>query len=130
MGGMHYLNPGGHGLGPVITTVYCLVTCLVIRRTGDLWMPFGIHAAWDWGITFVYGVPSGGQLTQQHLLSAQLHGPAWLTGGTYGPEASWPNLALLVIWGCFFSVWLRGVKYPNPAAGSAAILDPRSKQKR
>jgi uncharacterized protein len=130
MGGMHYLNPGGHGLGPVITTVYCLVTCLVIRRTGDLWMPFGIHAAWDWGITFVYGVPSGGQLTQQHLLSAQLHGPAWLTGGTYGPEASWPNLALLVIWGCFFSVWLRGVKYPNLAAGSAAILDPRSKRKR
>jgi hypothetical protein len=35
MGGMHYFNPGGHGLGPFVI-FYCLVTCLIVRRTGDL----------------------------------------------------------------------------------------------
>jgi membrane protease YdiL (CAAX protease family) len=114
MGGMHFLNPGGHGLGPFVTFLYCLVTCLVIRRTGDLWMAVGIHAAWDWGAIFFYSVPSGGQMGQGHLLNATLHGPAWLTGGIYGPEAGWPNVALQVIWGILFSTWLRRAKYPKP----------------
>jgi membrane protease YdiL (CAAX protease family) len=121
MGGAHYFNPGGHGLGPVAATLYCLVTCLVVRRTGDLWMPLGIHSAWSWGEVFLYGVPSSGQVAHGHLLNASFHGPAWLTGGAFGPEASWLNIALLVIWWFIFSAWLRGVKYPNPAA----IPDPR-----
>jgi len=116
MAGAHFLNPGGHGLGPFVVLLYCLVTCLVIRRTGDLWMALGIHGAWDWGANFFYGVPSGGQLGQGHLLNASLHGPTWLTGGTFGPEGGWPNVALLVVWGIFFSVWLRGVKYPSLSA--------------
>jgi membrane protease YdiL (CAAX protease family) len=115
MGGTHYLHPGGHGLGPPITFVYCMVTCLVIRRTGDLWMALGIHAAWDWAAIFLYGIPSGGGIGQGRLLNSSFHGPDWATGGQYGPEASWPNLLLLVIWAIFFSVWLSGVKYPNPA---------------
>ena len=55
MGGAHYFNPGGHGLGPVTAFLYCLATCVVIRRTGDLWMALGIHAAWSWGEVFFYG---------------------------------------------------------------------------
>jgi CAAX protease family protein len=109
------------GLGPFVTLLYCPVTCLVIRRTGDLWMALGIHAAWDWGANFFYGVPSGGQLGQGHLLNATLRGPEWLTGGAFGPEGAWPSVVLLIISGIFFSVRLRGLKYPNPAA----ILDPR-----
>jgi uncharacterized protein len=122
MGGAHYFNPGGHGLGPVAATLYCMVTCLVLRRTGDLWMPLGIHSAWNWGEVFFYAVPSSGQSAHGHLLNGSFHGPAWLTGGAFGPEASWPNIALLVIWWFIFSAWLHGVKYPNPAA----IPDPRA----
>ena len=121
MGGMHYLNPGGHGLGPVAAFLYCMVTCVVIRRTGDLWMALGLHAAWSWGEVFFYGVVSSGFPGQGHLLNSNFHGPAWLTGGTFGPEASWPSLVLLVVWGILFSVGLRGVKYPN----LAAVPDPR-----
>ncbi len=125
MGGAHYFNPGGHGLGPVAATLYCLATCLVLRRTGDLWMPLGIHSAWSWGEVFFYGVPSSGQSAHGHLLNATFHGAAWLTGGAFGPEASWANIALLVIWWFVFSAWLRGVKYPNPAA----IPDPRMRMR-
>jgi uncharacterized protein len=121
MGGMHYLNPGGHGLGPVAATEYCLVTCLVLRRTGDLWMPLGIHSGWNWGAVFFYGMTSGGFAGHPHFLNASFHGPLWLTGGAFGAEAGWPNLALLTIWAIGFSLWLHGVKYPNPAA----IPDPR-----
>ena len=51
-----------------------------------------------------------------HLFSASFHGNPWLTGGGFGPEASIFTLVLLAIWGVIFSVWLRGVRYPNPAA--------------
>ena len=51
-----------------------------------------------------------------HLFSASFHGNPLLTGGGFGPEASIFTLVLLAIWGVIFSVWLRGVKYPNPAA--------------
>ena len=120
MGGAHYFNPGGRGLGPVSATAYCLVTCLIFRSTGDLWMPLGIHSAWSWGEVFFYGVPSSGQVAQGHLLNASLHGSAWLTGGTFGPEASVIELIVLAIWWFGFSAWLHGAKYPNPVA----IPDP------
>ncbi len=121
MGGMHYFNPGGHGLGPVAATIYCLVTCLVIRRTGNLWMPMGIHAGWSWGVVFFFGLPSSGLAGVGHLLNGSVHGATWLTGGEFGIEASVPNLILLALWGVGFFAWLRGVKYPNPAA----VPDPR-----
>jgi uncharacterized protein len=116
MGGMHYFNPGGHGLGPVAATMYCLVTCLVLRRTGDLWMPLGLHASWGWCEVYFYGVPDSGYPANGHLFTASFHGNRLLTGGGFGPEASIFSLVMLVIWGVIFSVWLRGVRYPNPAA--------------
>jgi uncharacterized protein len=116
MGGMHYLNPGGHGLGPLAAFIYCMVTCLVIRRTGDLWMALGIHSGWAWGEVYLYGVLDSGFPGKGHLLNSSFHGPTWLTGGEFGMEASLPSLALLIIWGIIFSIWLRGVKYPNAAA--------------
>jgi uncharacterized protein len=122
MGGMHYFNPGGHGLGPIAATEYCLVTALVLRRTGDLWMALGIHAAWDWGEIYFYGIQSSGFPSQGHLLNPSFHGPVSLTGGTFGVEASWPSLIILALWGIIFAVWLRGTKYPNPAA----VPDPRA----
>jgi uncharacterized protein len=123
MGGLHYFNPGGHGLGPVAATEYCLVTALVLRRTGDLWMPLGIHAAWGWGEFYFYGIQSSGYPSQGHLLNPSFHGPVSLTGGAFGVEASLPSLIMLAIWGIIFAVWLRGAKYPNPLA----VPDPRAK---
>jgi uncharacterized protein len=116
MGGLHYFNPGGHGLGPVSATMYCLATVLVLRRTGDLWMPLGIHAASAWAEVYFYGVPDSGYPANGHLFTASFHGNTLLTGGGFGPEASIFTLVLMIIWGLIFSLWLRGVKYPNPAA--------------
>jgi uncharacterized protein len=105
--------------------MYCLVTVLVLRRTGDLWMLLGIHSAWAWAEVYFYGVPDSGYPANGHLFNASFHGNLWLTGGGFGPEASIFTLVMLVIWGVIFSVWLRGAKYPNPEA----IPDPRRRNK-
>jgi len=68
-----------------------------VRRTGSLWFAVGMHAAFDFGETFLYSVPDSGVVLPGHLSDATLHGPAWLTGGTVGPEASVFDFVLLII---------------------------------
>jgi hypothetical protein len=56
-----------------------------------------MHAAWDWGESFFYGVPDSGAVAQGHLLNSSLHGANWLTGGTVGPEGSWLVFPVLLL---------------------------------
>jgi len=65
-----------------------LLLALTLKRTGNLWLAVGWHAAFDFGESFLFSVPDSGTLLPGHLSNATLHGPAWLTGGTVGPEGS------------------------------------------
>ncbi|MGA7224367.1 MAG: type II CAAX endopeptidase family protein [Candidatus Acidiferrales bacterium] len=116
MGAAHMLNPGWNFVGVFATAGYGLVACLLLRRTGDLWMPIGLHAGWNWSELYFYGVPSGGFAPQGHLFNGNLHGPVSLTGMPYGVEASWLNIALLIIWWFVFAKWFREVRYPRQTA--------------
>ena len=52
-----------------------------------LWLPIGIHMAWDIAEGNFFGVQNSGT-EQTGLLHTVLTGPEWLTGGSFGPEAS------------------------------------------
>ena len=84
----HMANIGETWIGGFDTALAGLTFCLALRRTGSLWFPIGLHAGWDWAETYFYGVADSGMPASGHLLSSALHGPAWMTGGTAGPEAS------------------------------------------
>ena len=88
-----------------------LLLCLFLRRTGNLWCAVGFHLGYDWGQTFLYGVPNSGLLPSQSLLNASLSGPRWLTGGSVGPEASiFTPLTLLPV-AIIFSRFYRENRY-------------------
>ena len=55
--------------------------------TRSLWMPIGLHAAWNFTQGAIYDVPVSG-FDQQGLVTAQLSGPEILSGGAFGLEAS------------------------------------------
>ncbi len=107
-GYVHHSNPHENGMGATTAGLVGLVFCLLLRRAGDLWMPIGFHAAWDWGETYFYGVPDSGQLLPGHLFSTNFTGPSWLTGGTVGPEGSWLCILLLICLWFIFAACLRG----------------------
>jgi hypothetical protein len=65
-----------------------LLAAFTLTRTGSLWFAIGMHSAWDWGESFLYSVPDSGLVVRGHLLNSSFDGPAWLTGGAVGPEAS------------------------------------------
>jgi hypothetical protein len=56
-------------------------------RTRRLWFPMGVHAAWNFTQGGIFGVAVSGNASDG-LLHGNLHGPAWLTGGEFGAEAS------------------------------------------
>jgi membrane protease YdiL (CAAX protease family) len=82
------VNAGENWLGSVSLVIVGLLLAFTLQRTGSLWFAIGIHAAWDWTQSFLYGVPDSGVTFAGHLLNPTFHGSKWMTGGTAGPEAS------------------------------------------
>jgi membrane protease YdiL (CAAX protease family) len=56
--------------------------------TRSLWVSMGMHFAWNVCEELIYGLPNSGGAPHVSLLHAIVRGPAWLTGGNFGPEAS------------------------------------------
>lgn len=96
-GAVHLRNPGEGPVGALSVFVIGMFLCFTLRRTGTLWFAIGFHSAYDFGETFVYSVPDSGIVMPGHLLASSFHGPAWLTGGTVGPEGSVFDFVLIAI---------------------------------
>lgn len=119
-GAIHLLNPGEAWTGIGGAAAIGFFFCLTIRRTGSIWFAVGFHAAWDWGETFLWGVPDSGTTSLGHLFAPSLvNGPTWLTGGTVGPEGSVLCFLLIaVLWALFHFVYPRAT-YSYEAAVTA-----------
>ena len=96
-GAVHLRNPGEGPVGALSVLVIGMFLCFTLRRTGTLWFAIGFHAAYDFGETYVYSVPDSGIVMPGHLLASSFHGPAWLTGGTVGPEGSVFDFVIMAI---------------------------------
>jgi membrane protease YdiL (CAAX protease family) len=96
-GGLHLANPGATPLAGATVVMAGLMFCALYALTGRLWVPIGVHLAWNLAQGYLFGATvSGGTLGGSVLLSTARPGaPAWLTGGTFGPEAS--VLALILV---------------------------------
>ena len=69
--------------------------------TRSLWLPMGLHAAWNFTQGEIYDVPVSGN-DQHGLVQAKMSGPEILSGGTFGLEAS--VIALVIA--TAFGLWL------------------------
>jgi membrane protease YdiL (CAAX protease family) len=74
-------------------------------RTRSLWLPLGLHWAWNWAQASLLGLPVSGieRIAPAPLLQAMNAGPDWLTGGAYGIEGGAACtvallISTLVIW--------------------------------
>ena len=97
-GATHLSNSGEKLLGAIMAGAFGLVAAFALWRTGNLWVPIGMHTSWDWGETYFYGTPDSGILARGHFLNSTPHGPQWLSGGSVGPEGSYLVFAILIIW--------------------------------
>ena len=96
--------------------------CALHALTGRLWVPIGLHLAWNSAQGYLFGaaVCGSGLSGSIAIITAHPGAPAWLTGGTFGPEAS--VFALLLV----SSVTVVALRLAHKAAAStSARILPR-----
>jgi uncharacterized protein len=93
-GMLHLLNPGATFLNAATIGVEAgVLLAAAYMLTRRLWLCIGIHIAWNFTQGGIFSVAvSGG--SAKGLLQATMIGPDWLTGGTFGVEASVVALAV------------------------------------
>jgi len=85
------------------------------KYSGTLWLPIGIHWAWNFTQGNVFGIPVSGTDPGASILHGTMSGPDILTGGVFGAEAS----IITVIFGTALSAWfiVRVRKTPSSPIG-------------
>lgn len=79
--------------GVLLSAVYML--------TRSVWMAIGIHWSWNFFEGPVFGTPVSGNRFLL-LIESELEGPAWITGGPFGPEAGIVALVVATATGVYF----------------------------
>jgi len=104
-GAAHAFNPGSSWVATSFIAIEAGVLLAgAYMLTRSLWMPMGLHAAWNFTQGEVFDIPVSG-LDQHGLVAAKIAGPALLTGGSFGLEAS--LLTLIVATGAGAGIlWL------------------------
>jgi membrane protease YdiL (CAAX protease family) len=92
---VHLWNPSHTWLSTGNTILVGVAFSMAYLRTRSLWLPLGMHFAWNFVLGYGLGLPVSGIQFSKTLLSASVAGSAQLTGGDYGPEGGW--LATVVI---------------------------------
>ncbi|HEM5077920.1 TPA: CPBP family intramembrane metalloprotease [Streptococcus suis] len=86
-----FLHLGNDGLSliPLLDlTLFAILACLVMLKTGNLWVISGIHAAWNCFQGNFFAFPVSGSQAGQAFISVNTAGPDWLSGGAFGVEGS------------------------------------------
>jgi hypothetical protein len=83
---VHLGNPAHTWFSTINTMLVGIPLSIAYLRTRALWMPVGIHFAWNYVQGFVFGLPVSGFRFPATFLNPRVHGGEWLTGSSYGPE--------------------------------------------
>ncbi|MES2584202.1 MAG: CPBP family intramembrane glutamic endopeptidase [Pseudomonadota bacterium] len=99
---MHLPNPEATALSSAAIAleagVMLAAAYMVTRR---VWLAIGIHVAWNFTQSGIFGAPTSG-VPSPGFLEGQLHGPALLSGGSFGPEASIVAVTVCLALGLYF----------------------------
>lgn len=110
---LHLLNPGAGLASTIGVALFGVLAALGYWATGHIWMPIGMHAAWNLFEGPIYGfLVSGANLGGVFVL--RVNGPEWVTGGTFGPEAGALTIVPMVIMIGAVYFWGLGRKPAQP----------------
>lgn len=101
-GASHLLNPNASMIGAVgIAFEAGVMLGAAYMLTRSLWMPMGIHAAWNFAQGEIYDIPVSGSKVHG-IFVARLSGNPLLTGNGFGLEASLITIGVASL----FGIWL------------------------
>lgn len=92
---VHGTNDGFSLIGFLSIMVAGFLFGLLFLKSGQLWLPTAMHAAWNFTQGVICGFPTSGIETYA-LTRTTTSGPDWLSGGVFGFEGSILALLLLI----------------------------------
>jgi membrane protease YdiL (CAAX protease family) len=115
---LHGANPNSTWLGLLNTAGFGILFGYAFLRSGDLWLPIGLHFGWNFTLP-LFGVNVSG-LTMR-LTGYEMDwsiGPVW-SGGEYGPEGS--VLTSIVLLALALYLWKAPVRKMMPCVPGSLL---------
>jgi membrane protease YdiL (CAAX protease family) len=121
----HLFNPGATVWSALIIAIEAGgMLAAAYAATRNLWVPIGLHFGWNYAEGAIFGTDISGKSAPEGLLHSALSGPAAISGGEFGPEASVYTLVAGVVLTIAF-MWLarrRGHVTPLRRRGATATV--------
>ena len=84
----HFQNPNTSlwsTLALIISDILLVAAFMYTRR---IWLVWGIHMGWNFFQDGIFGMPNSGITSFESWIQPAISGPEWVTGGSFGIEAS------------------------------------------
>ena len=88
-GALHLGNPNSSvtaGIGLATQAGLLLGAAYIYSR--NLWFPIAVHFAWNFSQSAIYGAAVPGKNISNTLITSNIEGAQWYTGGSFGPEGA------------------------------------------
>lgn len=119
---LHIFNPNYSAGGAIIIFLAGILFSIIYIKTRSLWMPVGMHFAWNWTQGSLWGMNVSGIDIKDSILVSTPHGPELLSGGDFGAEGSLITAFFLILlcWYLWKAEWLK------PSESNSSILSKYS----
>jgi membrane protease YdiL (CAAX protease family) len=109
----HLANPSASAISTINTMLAGAWLGLAYLMTRSLWLAIALHYSWNLAMIFVFGLPVSGftMLNQLAWLRGIQGAPAWISGGSYGPEGGVAATAALIL--STLAIWKSGIFAPS-----------------
>ena len=109
---LHGMNPNATVLSTALITLITPQLFYAYLKTGQLWLPIGIHWGWNFFQASVFGFSASGQESPA-MIAQSPTGPDWLSGGAFGAEGSILILPVTLLSMVAIHYWVRATREPD-----------------
>jgi uncharacterized protein len=105
----HLANPSASAVSTINTMLAGVWLALAYLMTRSLWLATALHFSWNFAMVFIFGLPVSGLITLEHVawLRGNIGAPAWISGGSYGPEGGVAATVALLL--STLAIWKSGL---------------------
>lgn len=109
----HLGNQSASAFSTINTILAGVWLGLAYLMTRSLWLATALHYSWNFAMVLVFGLPVSGFTTLDQLawLRGSIGAPAWISGGSYGPEAGVVATVALIL--STLAIWKSGLFTPS-----------------
>lgn len=109
---LHMFNPNWSAMGALIIFLAGIELSVAYIKTRSLWLPIGMHMAWNWTQGPLWGMNVSGTTMETSFLVSTPQGSEFWSGGEFGAEGSIiaAVVSIFVIWIIWRADWIKPSK--------------------